>query len=60
MRRPSDAHVYAVFQKHEDERASRKGTDTAESIHKAARDLKLSYVEVRDVVLARETGGFSG
>ena len=56
MRRPSDAHVYATFQRHEDERASRKGTDTSESIHKAARDLGLTYAEVRDVVLSREVG----
>lgn len=53
MKRPTDAHVYEVFERLETERVTAGKQDTGESIIRTAEALGITYAHVQRVVVHR-------
>ena len=51
--KPTDAHVLAVYEAYERERAAKGRFDPQWPIQSTADELGMTYTQVRDVVLAR-------
>lgn len=54
--KPTDAEIFAAFERHDNARAAKGSMDTVGAILAAAAELGLTYAQVRDVVVRRFSG----